>query len=528
MDIKSVIACESGRDKAVALVVVAVISAALAVAGGYVSYLMNGPVSSGTWYNKYLILFFLMVLFSIGCFLVFRKDMAEKPERLFFAIVLAFTMGASVAYDINKVSWDLESHFKFMVQWTNLDETVELTWAEYEEVYGYSAQVDFSIAELNAWKSSLNTYDTTLSGEEVGKSYASAYIRLASLPGSLVYVLCGALGLSFCLKYVAVKLTYAFIYSLVCYRGMRLLKSGKMILAAIAMVPSALMMASNLSYDYWLIAFLLYAVSRLVGELQRPDQKLTLKSAALMFVAFFVGCAPKAVYFPIVLLMLLMPKSKFSSTAQSRIYRALCLVVPILIASTFLLNFVGTVSSGSYVGDTRGSSKVNGTEQVRFILSDIPGYFAILFNFLFSSYLFACVHDTYFLAYLDCPQFETWIVTAAVILFVTLTDKEKVDAQHVSTWKSRLWSFLIACVLLGLTCTAMYVSFTSVGNPNIRGVQPRYMFPMLIACLFFLGIPRWGEKIRGQHKALYHTGTLAVLAVVPYICLWQTYISLLY
>lgn len=423
MDVKSIIACESGRSKAVALLVVAVISAVLAIAGGYVSFLMNGPVSSGTWYNKYLILFFAMVLFSVGCFLVFRKDMAEKPERLFFAILLVFTMGASVAYDINKVSWDLESHFKFMVQWTNLDETVELTQAEYEEVFGYSAQVDFSIQELNAWKSDLNMKDGLSSGEEIGKSYSSFYNKLGSLPGSLVYVLCGALGLSFCLKYVAVKLTYALIYSLVCYRGMRLLKSGKMILAAIATIPSALMMASNLSYDYWLIAFLLYAVSRLVGELQRPDQKLTLKSAALMFVAFFVGCAPKAVYFPIVLLMLLMPKCKFNTTAQSRIYRGVCLVVPVLIASTFLLGFIGNVSAGSYVGDTRGTSKVNGTEQVHFILSDIPGYFAILFNFWFSSYLYACVHDTAFLAYLDYPSFRTWIVTAAVILFVTLTDK---------------------------------------------------------------------------------------------------------
>lgn len=74
----------------------------------------------------------------------------------------------------------------------------------------------------------------------------------------------------------------------------------------------------------------------------------------------------------------------------------------------------------------------------------------------------------------------------------------------------------------------MYVSFTAVGSSHVSGVQPRYIMPVLIAFLFFMGIPKWGEKVRGEHKALYHTGTLAVLTVVPYICLWQTYISLLY
>ena len=522
-----VLYCKTPKDKVIVAFLVAISSCILAIGVGYVNFLVNGPASSGTWYNKYFILFVAAVLFTFGIFFIFRYEMKDKPERAFFAIVLVFTMGSSVMYDVNKVSWDVESHFKFMLLWTDPDGRVELSGAEYDEVFGYAAQVETDIGELNGWKTWLNSQDTTDTGEALNNSFATLYNRLASLPGSLVYMIVSAFGLPFVIKYVLTKLVYSIIYSAVCFFGMRQLVSGKMIFASIAMIPAALFMASNYGYDYWLISFLLYAVARLVGELQRPEQKMSLKSAVLLFGAFFVACSPKAVYFPMAALALVMPKAKFTTPAQSRLFRVACFAVPILIASTFMLNFIGTVSEGVDVADARAGSKVNSTEQVFFILSDIPGYIFIVMKFLVTSYLYAAIHDTAFLAYLGYPELRTWVITLLVILFAALTDKASGDAKYLCTAKTRTWSVLIALITLGLVVTSMYVSFTSVGSSSIGGVQPRYAIPLLISFLFFIGSPKLGKKIRVGHESLYNTAILGVLTATPYIILWQTYIGIL-
>ena len=520
--------CKTIKDKAIVMAIAAIASCALAVGLGYITFLLNGPVSSGAWYNKYQIMFIAAVLFTVGIFFVFRYELKDKPERAFFAVLLVFTMSSSVMYDVNKVSWDVESHFKFMLSWTDPDGQVEINGAENDELYGYAARVETNIADLNSWKSWLNEQEEIDTGEVINNSFTSLYNRLASLPGSLVYMLAGAIGFPFVIKYVLTKLIYSIIFSVVCFFGMKQLISGKMIFAAIAMIPSVLFMASNYGYDYWLICFLLYAVARLVGELQRPEQKLTLKSSLLIFGAFFVACGPKAVYFPMVALALVMPKQKFNTANQSKLFRLACFVVPILIASSFLLNFVGSVSEGANVGDSRAGSKIDSTGQVYFILSDIPGYVLIVLNFLVTSYLYASVHDTAFLAYLSYPELKTWIVTALILLFVMLTDKELVDKKYLCTWKARIWSIVIAVITLGLVITSMYVSFTAVGSSSIGGVQPRYAIPILIAFLFFMGSPKLGEKIRVGHEGVYNTTILGLLTAIPYVILWQTYIALLH
>lgn len=525
--LKTIAACETNKDKALFLLLAAIASVVLAVAIGGLAYLFSGPVTSGTWYNKYFILFAAMLLFSIALFFTFRKDMKDKPERVFLAVVLVFTMGSSILFDVNKVSWDAESHFRFMLSWTEPDGTVELNEAEQDAIYGYAARFETDIAALNDWKGYLNEAE----GISTDESFSSApltsfYNRIASIPGSIVYMLCGALGVSFSITYVLTKLIYALIYSIVCYRGMKLLRSGKMIFASIAMLPAALFIAANYGYDYWVTCWILYAAARLLGELQRPDQQLTLKSALLMFGAFVVACGPKAIYFPLAALALTMPRSKFASSAHSRIFRAACIVVPLLIASSFLLNFVGSVSSGAETGDSRGGSDVSTIGQVQFILSDIPHYLVVLFGYLLGDYSYHVVHDTALWAYLGFPMLRTWVLTALIVAFVTVTDKEPTDKTALSNWKTRTWSLVVGVGTLCLVATSMYISYTVVASDTIAGVQPRYAFPLLVV-LLFLGSPKLGGMVRVGHECVYNTAILALLTGIPYLVLWQTYIALL-
>lgn len=61
--------CKTIKDKAIVMAIAAIASCTLAVGLAYITFLLNGPVSSGTWYNKYQIMFIAAVLFTVGIFL---------------------------------------------------------------------------------------------------------------------------------------------------------------------------------------------------------------------------------------------------------------------------------------------------------------------------------------------------------------------------------------------------------------------------------------------------------------------------
>ena len=70
------------------------------------------------------------------------------------------------------------------------------------------------------------------------------------------------------------KLGSALVFCFVCYLAMRRLKSGKMILAVVAMFPTSLYLASSFSYDYWVNCFTILGMAYFVANLQEKDEPI--------------------------------------------------------------------------------------------------------------------------------------------------------------------------------------------------------------------------------------------------------------
>lgn len=447
--------------------------------------------------------------------------MSDKPERLFLAIVLVFTVSSSLLYDVNHVCWDAESHFRFTLSWSEPDLEVEVDQAELNEITVDPTRIERDTAELAGWKNQLNEVDDIPTEKIAQSNFLDIYKYIATIPSSLVYAFCNVLGLSFSLKYILSKLIYAILYSFIVYFGMKQLKSGKMIFASVAMLPTALFLAANYGYDYWVTGFMLLGVATLVGVLQ-SDEPLSLKKAILMLGSIALACGPKAIYFPLALLCLLIPKKKFTKPIYSTIFRITTIVVALFIASTFL---GPRVTSGFGSGDARGGDTVNASEQVLLILDDPLRYiFGILLPFLWD-YLGFMGSRGYmdFFAYLGYSSWWLWMMSFAMIVFTAVSDKAKVD-MPVDTWKSRTWSIILGLGTAGLVATSMYISFTPVGLETINGCQPRYIIPLLFGVLIFVGIPKWGIALRKKIPH-YNVLCLAVLSFVPYFSLWQVYVQ---
>jgi len=522
----NLLSCTTKQDKAFLLVLFSLVSFILAVVIEYFCYLSVGPTSLGTWYNPYWIGFFFVCGFLISAFFVFRHDIKTKPENLFLAIVLSFSLFSSISFNMNAPSWDSGSHYRFVVEWSKFGSPVALSVADIRIMELSSVDLYFNLSELKDYSNGLN-YDSTILEESfAGKSIFFAYGSIGSHPATLVYCLVSLLPLSFTTRYIISRLIYAVIYSLVTFFGMKQLKSGKMLYAVIALLPAAVFFASNYGYDYWVNAFTLFAVACVVRELQTPDVRISRGRILLILGSFIVAFGPKAVYFPLVLLCLLIPRDKFSSLRASKLFRGGVIFACLFVAASFLVPFL---YFGPGVGDVRGGSDVNAAEQVQFILSSPFEYARILLNNLpryFS--IFVAKDFIGFYAYLGYPSWPLWVIVFFLMLFTAVTDKTEID-NVVCTWKSRIYTLALNMVVLILILTALYVAFTGVRSEVMSGCHPRYFIPMLFCSLVFLSSHHlaWPKK-NDQKRTLYNAAVLGLMSFVLMAGLWQVYVGLLY
>lgn len=455
----------------------------LAIEAGYSRFVIQNKNSMGTYFNWCRWLFILSVLSVIYSFVLYYKNYLKKIETVFLlSLLILGSMFAIVQPVTTLVSWDDEIHYQ------NVINTSYLTKYKYTEADNRMITrvypVTFSFSEAKEQKKDINTiYDGDIIREENYKNYNIFYNSVGYLPASLVHMLLRNLPVPFTYLFVLGRLANVVVYAFVVSLAMKKLQWGKMMMGAIALFPTCVFLASNYSYDYWVTAFVMLGFGYLFGELQQPHKKIEPKDMILMLVSFFIGMGPKAIYFPLILLCFALKKEKFSSERQCKYFRIAVIGTTVVILATFMLPFI---SQGPGVGDIRGGSDINATEQVKFILTHPFQYTKILLNFLFGTYLRIENSGEYtnLIAYLGKSSFS--IISMAVLIFTIFFDRRK-EERNILNLKFRGSVWILAFATVSLVATALYISFTPVGLGTINGCQWRYLIPVLFPVVYCFG-----------------------------------------
>ena len=277
-------------------------------------------------------------------------------------------------------------------------------------------------------------------------------------------------------------------YVAVCFLAIRWAKRYKRSLAAIALFPVSLFTAVSYSYDTSIYAFAILGTALIINELCTPNEKLSMKNAVLITVSIVMTSLPKAVYMPILLLMLLLPKTKFQNKKQHIGYKAGIVAMVLVVFAAYLLPMI---SSPEIYFDSRGSGESTGS-QIGFILSNIPGYISMIVSVIWNQF-YAQILTTSrgFLAYLGGPSTMMYVVTLLFMVYIFVTDNDaKAKADHLKPLHK--WAMgIIAYGIIALVYTIFYITFTETGASNIQGVQGRYfipLFPLLAAVIQPKGI----------------------------------------
>ena len=533
--------------RALILVLLACASVVLSLIACFVAAQLRGPFSTGGWINRFWLAFFAMTAFLVGAFVVCRGWLESKPERLYLVIVLCVTTLFSWSFSARAVGWDTGIHYRNTVRFTDWVGEVETSAAD-EALIAVDpnlAAQDSSLSTVDAQEESLDALaagNTEQAGTIERPSFPVGYVTaIEYVPYALTMSLCRLVGLSASRTLLLVRLTGGIFYSIVTYLGMRKLRYGKMLYAAIALLPTSVFLAAELGYSYWLFSLCLYGFATLVGMLQ-GSVEVRLGTLTQMLGALLLGMLPRVVYFPLIFLCLFVPTQRFPSVRAARIYRLLLVGSALLAFGVWL---VPRLLTGFGTGDTRGG-EVSPSAQIAYILSHPLEYAQTFARFvlpplqmeggapdieghnLVGGFLSVEASPGLLVNYGYLPR-SPWPFTAvvwAVLAWTTLTDK---DPEQRMGALPGIVSLVLTFGVFVMIVTALYFDFTPVALPEIHGVQRRYLLPMLYPLLAFVGPSRLG--LTGQHPRVaiswYNGIVLGCMVAVLLGSFWCSCVSLI-
>ena len=460
---------------------------------------------------------FLCICTIIGVlsFILLRKRMHGHPEYAFLIISLLATSFLSFSLPpVTGTSWDAQIHFDRSLGLSYLGSS---QYGEAEAMLVSMPAEQFSdpdaaardLTETHKNEVAISTrsgFFSPVAGESLLNISTIGYI-----PSAVGLWLGRVFDLSIIGIIILGRLSNAICYCLIMGLAIRIIPFKKYLLFTIGLLPTPLFLASNYSYDPWVVAFLSLGIATILRERSvKQDTAISASRVLTIVLVLFLGLCPKAIYFPVIALMYLIPSSRFRDKKTYHQYCAAVLIFGCLMFASFMLPML--FSSSAQAGDARGGSDVNALGQIVFILTHPMDYILIASKFI-GSYIFTnSAGYSFSYAYMGsivnyCSSLMNlpllWLV--GVSLFDSAPSPSYSNIQRV-----------LLCVLflftVFLVASSLYVSFTPVGLETVNGCQPRYLLPIIFIPLSAINLPQ--RKQNGTHSliAISTCSTVAIIA----------------
>ena len=455
---------------------------------------------------------FAIILLGIAVY-GFRKRAGQKPEQFF--VVAALILGGMlirISPATLGIMADDETHYARVLAEANLfdgscldveqkmlDEFTQSVY--YKLAYDRESRADY-YAELNAMYEQKNVIHPSVRLHGIWS--------LSYVPSAIGTIVGQGLSLSFVHVFMLGKLFNLLFYVMLFYFAIKKIPYGKTLLAVFGLVPTSIFMASNYSYDPWVIGFIVLSYSFFFYEIQNPDKKLEAKNVVCMIVFLILGCMPKAVYCVLGLPFLFMPKAKFKDKKQRLMYYMPVAIAGIALLATFA---VPALIQGVGSGDSRGGEGINANAQLAYILSDPIAYARVFFHFL-KDYLSFGNMQSYMQRYFYFGNGDFYVPVFVIRVIVAFLDKKKATNQRNLVRISCVAASLLA---VAACATVMYIVFTPVGSEQIFGCQGRYILPAMIPFLAAISPDVFDNKIKPQ-----------IFTIVPMILVSSTFLYNVY
>lgn len=438
------------------------------------------------WFRKHLDWTTAAAILILGCFTIFSQGVIENgwDEQIHFdrAYQLSFGGGAVKTND----TYELMCERLAKDCYNTAEEKELLTQYLNDKYHSNEGTAEYNLGVNCAYTG----YLLQAFGIWVGRQFHLSFNRLFML-GKLMNLLLYVVGMFF---------------------AIRLMPKKKELIAALAMVPTQVYIATTYTYDVPLNVFMMLGMVLWLKVILEGKSEKAFRYLLGSVLIFGFGSLSKAVYIPMIAVCYFVPGEIFKDKKQKRRFFGLVSAVLIVVLMTFVLptliwnanNEIGTT------GDPRGGD-TDVVLQLRSILAYPLQYIKLFFQEViseFGSYFAGTAGLACFGRMRELSSRWSYILIPWIFGMTFLSRKEDCLVMEK---KYKLSLGVILFVVLGLIWSALYLSYTPVGATHISGVQARYYYPLLLPLMLILGNKRCIIDIRQDVYGRLAVGIPALL-----------------
>lgn len=323
-----------------------------------------------------------------------------------------------------------------------------------------------------------DSFSKDMSNRDI-KDIPNDYITISYLVSGLGVFLAKILGGSIADIYLTGRIfnLLGYIFIMVC--AIKTMPYKKHILYAIFFMPMILALSSVYSVDGIGTATTALFVAYCLKLHEKKE--INIKQLIALISLLILAATIKSVgYIGISLLVLILPLKKIYKQNKRYIkYIAIFFAVILVIVAVIYIMRI----------NEPGDPRTKGTDtlmQFKFIINNPMAYAKIL-----TTHIVQIFTNLKGLSFLNAPMFFRrtyyygFLALLEYLLFISITDGSKQLKA-----RTRIIFIITFLIVIAMTSTAMYLSYTKVGAEYIEGFQMRYMFPILILLLSSISIKR--------------------------------------
>ena len=491
-------------------------------------------------FSPWRFFFAFVSLLLLLLILLFKSEFIGKEERFFVVAGILMGMVAITSMPPHTSGWDEEIHFKRTYSFSNtmrfqrefeVSPTVIIMTGNFAESWPFHYPDTMEDRRYLAEK--YNEFDHNMDwGNEdtefvrrTGLGFGNFVNFVLLAPGYITqaaFVTIGrVLQLPFSMVYMMGRLGNLLMYLIVGYFAIRRSIVGKKIMTALLLMPTPLFLATVYSYDATTNVFIALGIACILREIYGKQEKISYVNVGIFVASIVIASMPKAIFAPLLLLGLLIPKEKLPSVKHFRLMRTGIVGGTLILLATFVLptlidTLLATEASIAEVADVRGGD-TNVVRQMHHILSRPFSYAIGVLQIMYGTIVEFSIGSK--AMGLVGHGFSNSMSGAPAILLAAVTFTEngfvKIKKEH------KIFIAMILFVISALIWTALYLSFTPVGHPYIVGVQGRYFIPLVLIGLLLIN----GRAVEYKcDEKAYNTVLFTFIGLITLTSFYSTFV----
>ncbi len=284
---------------------------------------------------------------------------------------------------------------------------------------------------------------------------------------------------------------------------------GKLLLFAYLLTPMILQEAASFASDACIncisIIFITYILCLKFND---KIKQLSIKDVSILgFLCIMLGSS-KTVYFPLILLLLLLMDKIKNSPKKSKYILGILLVISIISTGFF---YVQSNKYNVFI-EWRTFNNVNSKKQMKYVIHKPLNYLNTTFKTLQKEHGFYI--STFAGEFLGPLNIHGYYISTLVIILLLLFAPFFEKTKYTFSKKEKIFINFLVLIIFNCILGALYLTWTGYGKSIIEGVQGRYFIPIFILTLLTLFQKK--KYIEFKNPKLYY---ILLLLVVNFVSL---------